>query len=391
MPSTYPPLQDIRRTMRIRWYRSPIDPAKLRGLMKRSDLRGSFQAVGHLSLAAATGLLTFYLFSQQIWVGFVLLLLFHGGVTSFFSSACHELDHGTVFKTKWLNRFFLKIYSVLSWFNYHDYALSHTYHHRYTLHPDGDREVVLPRTPTLKVLYLLQLCTIGVIGGFESKGLVPLIGNTVRKAFGYFPRQNAVYNPAATGQNQEEWVLALYKAHPEELAKSVRFSRQVLLFHGLVIVAAITFGLWLLPLLVTFPIFIGNIWRYFVGVPMHCGLRDNVPDFRKCVRTIRIDPLSTFLYWRMNWHMEHHMYAGVPCYNLRKLSEAIADDLPEPRTLMGAWKEMRETWKLQQADPSYQYDTPIPTPEDFEKNSSKADNELSASIGDLAPGILAKG
>ena len=124
---------------------------------------------------------------------------------------------------------------------------------------------------------------------------------------------------------------------------------------------------------------------------MHCGLRDNVPDFRKCVRTIRIDPLSTFLYWHMNWHMEHHMYAGVPCYNLRKLSEAIADDLPEPRTLMGAWKEMRETWKLQQADPSYQYDTPIPTPEDFEKNSSKADNELSASIGDLAPGILAKG
>ena len=63
-------------------------------------------------------------------------------------------------------------------------------------------------------------------------------------------------------------------------------------------------------------------------MPMHCGLRDNIADFRKCVRSIRIDPLSSFLYWRMNWHMEHHMYAGVPCYNLRKLSRAIAADCP---------------------------------------------------------------
>jgi len=50
----------------------------------------------------------------------------------------------------------------------------------------------------------------------------------------------------------------------------------------------------------------------------------------------------------MNWHLEHHMYAGVPCYNLKKLNSEIKDDLPVPRTLFGAWKEMRETWNRQQ-------------------------------------------
>ena len=26
-----------------------------------------------------------------------------------------------------------------------------------------------------------------------------------------------------------------------------------------------------------------------------------------------------FWYWHMNFHIEHHMYAAVPCYNLEKL------------------------------------------------------------------------
>ena len=173
--SSYAPLNEVRRTLRVKWYRSPIDPAVLRRLMQRSDLRGAFQAVGHLALAAATGALTYYLFTQRLWAAFALALLFHGGVTSFFFAACHELDHGTVFKTKWLNRLFLRIYAFLAWFNYHDYALSHTYHHRYTLHPDGDREVVLPKTPSLRALYLLQLCSFSVTGGFESNGLIPLV------------------------------------------------------------------------------------------------------------------------------------------------------------------------------------------------------------------------
>ena len=119
---------------------------------------------------------------------------------------------------------------------------------------------------------------------------------------------------------------------------------------------------------------------------MHCGLRDNIPDFRKCVRTITLDPISEFLYWRMNWHLEHHMFAGVPCYNLKKLHKLVAHDMPTPRTLSGAWQEMRETWRRQQNEPGYQFDTPVPS---AGRHTANAEDELASSIGDLAPDALA--
>ena len=257
------------------------------------------------------------------------------------------------------------------------------------MHPDGDGEVVLPKTPSLRLLYLLQLCTINITGGFESSGLVPTLRYTGGTAFGFFPRRPRDGKPETTGRMGDEWVRALYATHPEERAKSVRWARRTLAGHALLIIVALATGLWLLPVLVSFPIVLGNAWRYFIGVPMHCGLRDNVPDFRKCVRSIRLGPLSSFVYWRMNWHMEHHMYAGVPCYNLRRLRNAIAADLPRARTLFGAWREMRAIWKRQQTEPDYQYDTPVPTPGRAAGRDARDDDKLGASIGDLAPGILA--
>jgi fatty acid desaturase len=85
----------------------------------------------------------------------------------------------------------------------------------------------------------------------------------------------------------------------------------------------------------------------------------------------------------MNWHAEHHMYAVVPCYNLKKLAREIAADMPEPRTLIGAWREMRETWRRQQSDPAYQFDTPLPA--NAGRTPAAAVDELASSIGDLAP------
>ena len=116
---------------------------------------------------------------------------------------------------------------------------------------------------------------------------------------------------------------------------------------------------------------------------MHTGLRDNVDDFRLCVRTITLDPFSQFIYWSMNWHTEHHMFAGVPCYNLKRLHETVASDMPTPRTLIGAWREMRQTWKRQQADPGYQYETPLPGRKHEEEKNRDA---LEGSLGDLDPG-----
>ena len=77
------------------------------------------------------------------------------------------------------------------------------------------------------------------------------------------------------------------------------------------------------------------------------------------------------------------MYAGVPCYNLKKLHKAISHDVPEPRTLFGAWREMFHIWGRQQEDPGYQFDTPLPAT--AQRTREDPQDELDRSIADLAP------
>lgn len=85
----------------------------------------------------------------------------------------------------------------------------------------------------------------------------------------------------------------------------------------------------------------------------------------------------------MNWHTEHHMYAGVPCYNLKALAKEIEADMPAPKSLLGAWIEMRDTWQKQKTDPGYAFDTPVPAGTQVEGMSAEGD--IVNSIGDLAP------
>ena len=76
------------------------------------------------------------------------------------------------------------------------------------------------------------------------------------------------------------------------------------------------------------------------------------------------------------------MFAGVPCYNLKKLHTLVAHDMPRVRTLTGAWREMMEIAQKQKVNPAFEFDTPVPP----KKKHQQAVHRTSAeSIGDLAP------
>ena len=375
----YQDLSAVRKTLRVDWYRCKTRPGLLRELSRRSDTQGWFQAGGHLALFIFTGALVFYFWSQALWLAFLIALFCHGAVTSFFRGiAPHELGHGTVFKTKWLNKFFMYLFSLIGWWDHFDYASSHTYHHRYTLHPEGDREVLLPIEPTLASTFMLQMFTVNLLTppgrSIHRGGLISTVIMTALGAVGRLPPD-------------KEWLRALHLDQPEEHHNSILWSRTLLLFHGSVLVIAIITGLWVLPLIFSVSVFIGNWLGYFVGLPQHCGLRDHTSDFRKNTRSMKLNPLFDFLYWRMGWHIEHHMFAGVPCYNLEKLHKEVAHDMPAPRTLIGAWKEMRETWRRQKSEPDYQFDTPLPATAK-QAREDMPDARLEGSIGELAPAGL---
>ncbi|MCY3916480.1 MAG: fatty acid desaturase [Chloroflexi bacterium] len=377
---TYPELSEVRKTLRVDWYRCKTRPGLLRELSRRSDAQGWFQAGGHLALFIFTGSLVFYFWSHGLWLAMLLALFCHGTVTTFFRGvAPHELGHGTVFKTKWLNKFFMYLFSLIGWWDHFDYASSHTYHHRYTLHPEGDREVLLPIEPSLASTFVLQLFTVNLMAHprriVSGGGFISTVILAVMNAFGREP------------ESSSEWIRALHLDQPEEHHNSILWSRSLLLFHGSVLLIAIVSGLWVLPLIFSTSAFTGNWLGYFVGLPQHCGLRDHTSDFRKNTRSMKLNPLFDFLYWRMGWHIEHHMFACVPCYNLAKIHKEVAHDMPVPRTLIGAWKEMRETWRRQKIDPDYQYDTPLPPTAKIVRDDA-SEKQLEASIGELAPAGL---
>lgn len=119
----------------------------------------------------------------------------HGTVGSCFLFGTHELGHGTVFKTKWLNQAFLYLFSLLSWWDPWDYSMSHTYHHRYTQFEIADRENVFPIDPTLNPWVLFQMFTLNLTltpdRVFEKGGLLSHIYLFGRAALGLAPGQLA--------------------------------------------------------------------------------------------------------------------------------------------------------------------------------------------------------
>jgi hypothetical protein len=57
------------------------------------------RALGHLLDTAAPGALTYILFVRHIRAGFAVSLFAFATACSFTNRACHELSHGTVFRT----------------------------------------------------------------------------------------------------------------------------------------------------------------------------------------------------------------------------------------------------------------------------------------------------
>lgn len=324
---------------KINWYRSPVDRALLAELNQRSDLLGLLQTLGHLGLLGLTGTGAWLAVQAQAWLLLLPILFLHGTFYAFLLNGFHELCHRSVFRTKWLNEFFLRVFSFLGWYNHLLFWASHQEHHKYTLHPPDDLEVVLP--VEIKLRSFLQTAVVNPWGFYKRlRGVVRL----------------------ALGRLEGEWEHALFPAeNPQKRQRLFGWARVLLAGHLLLTVVSLAFGLWLLPVLITLAPFYGGWLLFLCNSTQHVGLADNTPDFRLCTRTILLHPFVRFLYWHMNFHIEHHMYAAVPCYKLGRLHRAIRDDLPpSPVGLIATWRQIIGILRQQKIDPTYQYLPPVP-------------------------------
>ncbi|OPZ85979.1 MAG: Fatty acid desaturase [bacterium ADurb.Bin429] len=318
---------------RINWYHSPIERKVLQRLTARSDWRGLRQVVPQLALAVATGAGAYYVARHFPWPAAAAVCYVHATIYAFLGlgGAGHELSHGTPFKTKWLNEFFMMLVAFLTWTNYIHFRASHRKHHQYTVHAGLDMEVVLP----------LQLRRFDWLFAFTANPfmLYHVLTTTARHSLGII---------------KGEWEERIFPESDTQGRRQLAiWARTLLIGHLLLAGAFIYFQQWILLALVTFAPFYAGWLNFLCGFTQHVGMMPNVPDFRCCCRSVALNPLLRFLYWNMNYHVEHHMYAAVPFHHLPHLRAAIAHDLPPASPgLIAAWREILAVLRRQQADPS---------------------------------------
>jgi fatty acid desaturase len=80
-----------------------------------------------------------------------------------------------------------------------------------------------------------------------------------------------------------------------------------------------------------------SAWHHVLtGLTQHAGLAEDTLDHRLNSRTVHLNPISRFVYWNMNYHIEHHMLQMVPYHALPELHEEMKADCPPPYS--GLWE-----------------------------------------------------
>lgn len=307
------------------WYHTEVPRKEMKALMQRSDspaIRDTVLLYGLMIAFAAIGI---YLwpswYSAPFWLAYGVL---YGSASD---SRWHECGHGTAFKTPWMNNVVYQIASFMMMRNSATWRWSHARHHTDTYIVGRDPEIAIMRPVDFAKL----------IAGFF--GLPDVAA--------FFPRM--LYN-AFIGVHPTEKTYV-----PEsEWSKVVRVARISTVIYGATLALAIWVGS-ILPLMVIGLPRIYGAWHHVMtGLLQHGGLADNVIDHRLNSRTVYMNRVSRFIYWNMNYHVEHHMFPMVPYHALPRLHAAIKHDLPAPNTSIAqAFSEMWPALKRQLAYEDY--------------------------------------
>ena len=293
------------------WYHSDVPRKDMKELMQRSDgpaIRDTLIWFGALALSAAGGV---WFWGSWACVPFFFVYgVLYGSASD---SRWHECGHGTAFRTPWMNHVVYEIASFMLMRNPVTWRWSHARHHTDTIIVGRDAEIATMRPPAL---LRLLLSYVGIVGVWSS--LTALICN----AFGTLSPDEKNYIPEA------------------EQPKAIRAARVHIAIYLLTIALAFYSRSWLPLMLIGLPRIYGCWHMLLTGILQHGGLADNVTDHRLNSRTVYMNPISRFLYWNMNYHVEHHMFPMVPFHALPRLHELIKHDLPEPNPSM--WHAYRE-------------------------------------------------
>jgi fatty acid desaturase len=308
-----------------KWYSPPIPRAELKELMRRADgpaIRDTL--IWFAALLVSGGLGCWFWGSWAAVPFFIVYGAIYGGSSD---SRWHECGHRTAFKTKWMNDAVYEIACFMVMREPEIWRWSHTRHHTDTIIVGRDPEIITPRPPDV-VSLLLNI--------FALKSGPAFFRKVFLHASGRLDPDERTYVPES------------------ERYKVYYTARIYLAIYAAVVVACLWSRSILPAMLIGLPSFYGAWLVIFFGATQHLGLAEDVLDHRLNSRTVYMNPIFRFLYWNMNYHVEHHLFPLIPYHALPKLHAAIKKDCPEPYpSTIAAYREIIPTVMRQLKEPSH--------------------------------------
>lgn len=314
------------------WYTTPITREKMRELLVRKDGPAIRDTLLWFGLILGSGYLVFLWWGT--WLAILPYIVYSVLYASTSDSRWHESSHGTAFKTDWMNNFLYEVSSFMVLRQSTVWRYSHARHHSDTIIRGRDPEIAVPRPPDIKKLVL-------VFFGISSS--IPEWKKLLTHASGKIDPQVATYVP------KSEHRTVIFKA------------RIYVAIFLLVIGLSIAYQS-ILPLMyIGFPTLLGSWLMPVYGLTQHAGLQENVLDHRLNCRTVYMNRIHRYLYWNMNYHVEHHMFPLVPYHALPRLHELMKHDCPEPyHGIVETFKEIIPAILKQVKDPWYYVERKLP-------------------------------
>jgi fatty acid desaturase len=316
------------------WYQTSVPRDQLRRLLERRDGPALRDTVIWFALLGVTAWATIALWPS--WWAVLPYLLYTVLYATASDSRWHEAGHGTAFKTDWMNNALYEIASFMVMRESVVWRWSHTRHHSDTVIVGRDPEIQVSRPPDLRA----HVASIFNLGSYRN-----YFPQLVRHALGRMSADERTYIPET------------------QFPKIYRNARIILALHLVVVALCFVLRTPLPAFFIILPHFFGNWLMILHNTTQHAGLAENVLDHRLNCRTVYMNPFSRFVYWNMNYHLEHHMFPLVPYHALPRLHELIKHDCPPPYpSILAAWREILPAVLMQVKDPAYHVKRVLPAP-----------------------------
>src|SRR6266567_543559 len=307
------------------WYATPMPRKRLKELMQRKDGAAIRDTLLWFLLLVGAGFIAYHAWATW-WAipAFALYGVLYGSAAD---SRWHECGHRTAFRSAWMNDVVYQISSFLLLRESTPSRWSHIRHHTDTIIVGRDPEIQVPRPPDLLG---------AALNLFNLKNGPKELRKMVIHSFGRLTAEEKTFIPDSE-RSKVYWIARLYLLILAGVVGCSLARRSILplLFIGL----SSFYGAWLLLVF---------------ALTQHAGLAENVLDHRLNSRTVYLNPAFRFLYWNMNYHVEHHMFPMVPYHALPALHEEVKADLPPAyHGFREAYGEIVPTLLKQLKDPTY--------------------------------------